>query len=159
VIDEQPQVVAVDGGVTEAVSFHEPVRVQAAAADPHHRALQARLGKRVKPDLPGHSRRVIEGVVEAVRHDFEAGVGGALIGGAERVELLDRAIGIDHDQRARQQPEPLHVSRIAENELDHLAEQANPRLLPGRCIPALEHADEPLPVFLARRARVVVSVR
>ena len=35
---------------------------------------------------------------------MQASVCGAGIGGTERVELLDRAIGVDHDQSARQEP-------------------------------------------------------
>jgi hypothetical protein len=39
--DELKQVLAVDGRLTEAFSFPEPVRVKAAAADLHHRAVLA----------------------------------------------------------------------------------------------------------------------
>jgi hypothetical protein len=63
--DELEQVLAVDRGAAEAFSFPEPVRVEAAAADVHHRAGPALSAKRVSPDLPGHRRRVVEGIVEA----------------------------------------------------------------------------------------------
>jgi hypothetical protein len=157
--DELEQVSAVDGGVTEAFPFPEPVRVQAAAADLHHRAGQALRRKRAHPDLPGHRRRVVEGVVEAARHDVQAGVRGTGIGRAERVELLDSAVGVNHDQRARQQPEPFHLAGIAQNELDKLAEKTDPCLLPRRGVPTLEDADEPLCVPFARRSGTMVSVR
>jgi hypothetical protein len=41
------------------------VRVQAAAADFHHRARQALRGERGYSKLPGHRRRVVKSVVEA----------------------------------------------------------------------------------------------
>ena len=104
---------------------------------------------------------MIEDVVKAARHDVEAGVGGAGIGRAERVKLLDRPVRVDHDQRARQQPEPLHFAGIPEDKLDKLAEQPDSRLLPRRAVPAFEHADKPVRVLvlLARRARRMVRVR
>ena len=108
--------------MAEAIPVPEPMRVQAAAADLHHGAGVALERQCVGTQLPGHRRRMVEGVVEATRHDVQACVGGTRIGGAERVELLDGAIGVDHDQRARQQPEPLHRAGMAEYELDKLAE-------------------------------------
>jgi hypothetical protein len=66
--------------VTEAFSVQEPVRVQSAAADVHHRTGLAARRERVGTDLPGYRRRVIKGVVEAIRHDVQARVGGAGIG-------------------------------------------------------------------------------
>jgi hypothetical protein len=65
--DERQQVIAVDGGVTEPLTVPVPVRVQAATADLQHRAGLALRCERVDPDLPGHRRRVVEGVVEAAR--------------------------------------------------------------------------------------------
>ena len=143
----------------EAVTVTEPVRVEPAAADLHHRAVQALRRERAGADLPGHRRRVVEGIVEAVRHDVQAGIRRTRIGRTERVELLDRAVGIDHDQRARQQPESLHRARLAKHELDQLAEQANSRLLPGRGVPALEDGDQPVAVAGARRSGAPVRVR
>lgn len=64
-VDELEQVLAVDGRVAEAFPFPEPVRVQAATADLHHRAGQAFPRKRVDSDLSGHRSRVVKGVVEA----------------------------------------------------------------------------------------------
>jgi hypothetical protein len=159
VVDELEQVLAVDGGVAEAFSFPEPVRVQAAAADIHHRAGPALSAKRVRPDLPGYRCRVVKRAVEAAGRDVQAHVGGTGIGGAERVELLDRAVGVDHHQRAWQQPESLHLAGLAEYELDQLAEQADPCLLPRRGVPALEHADQPVSVPVARRGAAPVGVR
>jgi hypothetical protein len=157
--DELDQVRAVDRGVPEAVPVPEPVRVQAPTADVHHRA-GTTLGRQgIDADLPRHRRRVVERVVEAARHDVKAEVGGAWIGRAERVELLDGAIGVDDDQRARQQPEPLHLTREAEYELDELAEQPDPGLLPRRRVPAIEDPDQPFRVPAARRDRRPVSVR
>ena len=97
--DEPQQVGAVDGGITEAFSAPVPVRVKAAAADLHHLAGPALLGQGVDADLPGDRRGMVQRVVEAAGGDVQAGVGGAGIGGAERVELLDGAIGVDHDER------------------------------------------------------------
>lgn len=135
------------------------MRVEPAAADLHHRAGQALRRERVGSDLPRHRRRVVEGSVEAVRHDVQAGVRRTGVGRAERVELLDGAVGVDHDQGARRDPESLHRARLAEHELDQLAEQANPRLLPRRGVPALEDAGQPVPVAGAGRGGAPVRVR
>jgi len=102
--DEPPQVGAIDRGIAESCSAPVPVRVQAAAADLHHRAGPALLGQGVDADLPGDRGGMFQGVVEAAGVDVQADVRGAGIGGAERVELLDSAVGVDHDDRARQQP-------------------------------------------------------
>jgi hypothetical protein len=63
--DELEQVITVDRGVPEARSVTEPVRVQAPAADLHHRAFLALRRQGVGADLPGDRCRVVEGVVEA----------------------------------------------------------------------------------------------
>jgi hypothetical protein len=159
VADEPEQVLAVDRGITEAFPLPEPVRVQAAAADIHHRALQALGGERAGADLPGHRRRVLKRVVKTTRHDVQAHVGGARVGGAERVELLDRTVGVDHHQRARQQPEALHRAGAAEDKLDQLAEQADPGFLPWRGIPTVENADQPVRVPVAGRGAAPVGMR
>jgi hypothetical protein len=80
------------------------VRVKAAAADLHYLAGQALLGQGADADLPGDRSGMFQRVVEAAGDDVQAGVGSAGIGGAERVELLDGAVSVDHDKRARQQP-------------------------------------------------------
>jgi hypothetical protein len=98
------------------------MRVKAASADLHLQAAPAGVRQRLDSHLPGHGRRVAERGVEAVRHDIKAGVRGAGIGRAERVKLLDGAIGVHHDQRARQQPESFHFAGVPEDELDQLAE-------------------------------------
>jgi len=95
VADEPQQVVAVHGGVAEARSLAVPVRVQAAAADLQHRAVQALRGQGGGADLPGDRSGVVQRAVEAAREDMKTGVGGAGIRGTERVELFDGAIGID----------------------------------------------------------------
>ncbi len=143
----------------EALPLAEPVRIQAAAADLHHRTFLALRRQGVGADLPGDRCRVVKDVVEAAGHDVEAGVGGTGIGGAERVELLDRAIGVDHDQRARHQPEPLYLARTAEDELDKLAEQPDPRLFLCRTVPAFENLDQPVRISRAGRGATVVGVR
>jgi hypothetical protein len=145
------QILAVHARIPEAVAVKKPMRVEAAPADLHDRAGPALRTERVSADLPGHRRRVVKGVVEAGRHDFEAGVGCAWIGGAEGVELLDAAVGVDHEQRARQQTEPLHLARTAEYERDELAEKTDSRLLPRGRVPAFEDADQPVGVPSAGR--------
>jgi hypothetical protein len=65
VSDEAEQVRTVDGGIAETVPGFIPVRVQAAAADLHHRAGTALRRERFGADLPGHRRRMVEDVVEA----------------------------------------------------------------------------------------------
>lgn len=111
--DELQQVGTVDGAVAEAGPLPVPVRVQAAAADLHRRAFQAFRSQGSGPDLPGHSGGVVECVVEAVRKDMQTSVGSTGIRGTERVEFLDGAIGIYHDERARHQPKPLYLPRLA----------------------------------------------
>jgi hypothetical protein len=78
--NQPEQVLAVHGGIAEALSRQETVRVQATAADLHHRAGLAQRRERFRANLPGHCRRMVKGVVEAVRHDVQAGVGGARVG-------------------------------------------------------------------------------
>jgi hypothetical protein len=95
---------------------------------------------------------MVKCLVEAARHHVETSVGSPGIARAERVELLNGAVGVDHDQRARQQPQAFYFGRMPEDELDQLTEQADPRLLPRRAVPAVEDADEPLRVLLAGRA-------
>ena len=82
---------------------------------------------------------------------MQPGVGGAGVGGTQRVELLDGAIGIDHDQGAGQQPEAFHRTRLAEDELDELAEQADACFLARGGVPALEDGDQPVGVAGAGR--------
>jgi hypothetical protein len=102
--DKPQQVGAIDRGIAESRSAPVPVRVKAAAADLHHRAGPALLGQGVDADLPGDRGGMFQGIIEAAGVNVQAGVRGAGIGGAERVELLDSAIGFDDDDRARQQP-------------------------------------------------------
>lgn len=157
--DELKQVLAVDGGVAEPFTCPEPVRVQAAAADIHHRAGPALRGQRVHPDLPGHRRRMVKRVVEAARHDVKSRVRGTGVGRAERVKLLDGPVGVDYRQRARQQPEALHLAGLAQHELDQLTEEADPGFLPRRGVPAAEDADQPVGMAVTRRGAAPVGVR
>jgi hypothetical protein len=73
--------------------------------------------------------------------------------------LLDGSVGVDHHQRARQQPKTLHLAGMAEDELDQLAEHADPGLLLRRGVPPVEHADQPVRVPLTGRRAAPVSVR
>lgn len=82
---------------------------------------------------------------------MQAGVGSAGIGGTERVELLDRPIGIDHHDRALRDPQPFHHARLAEHKLDELTKQADLRFLARGGIPPVKDADQPVRVALARR--------
>jgi hypothetical protein len=63
--NEPEQILAVDGGIAEAFSCQETVRVQATAADLHDRASPADRRERFGTDLPGHRRRMVKRVVEA----------------------------------------------------------------------------------------------
>lgn len=101
--------------MTEARSLAETVRVEAAAAYVHDRATLALRGKRGRPYLTGYRGRMVQGGVEVVRHHIQADVGRAGVRRAERVELLDGPVGIDHDQRARQQSKALHLSRVTQD--------------------------------------------
>lgn len=73
--------------------------------------------------------------------------------------MLDGPVGVDHDQRARQQPDALHLAGIAEDELDKLTEKADLGLLARRAVPALENADEPVRVPGRGRTGTPVGVR
>jgi hypothetical protein len=157
--DQLEQVIAVDRGMAEALVVQEPVRIKAAAADLHDRAGQALGSERVHADLPGHCCRVVKRVIEAARPDGESGVGGAWIGRAERVQLLDGPVGVDDGQGTRQQPESLESAGLAEHQLDQFAEQPDPGLLAGRAVPALEDADQPPGIPGARRRGTPVGVR
>jgi hypothetical protein len=99
--DEPQQISTVDRRVEEALALPVPVRILPAAADVHDRAGLALPGQGGCAYLPGDRRRVRQSLIEAVRHNVEASVGGARISGAQRVELLNRTVGVDHDQRAR----------------------------------------------------------
>jgi hypothetical protein len=102
--NELQKVGAVHRGVAEACSAPVPVRVEATTADLHHLAGPALLRQGTCANLPGHRGWVVQRVVEAAGGDVQASVCGAGIGGTERVELLDRAIGVDHDDGARHEP-------------------------------------------------------
>jgi hypothetical protein len=78
--DEPQEIVAVDRGVAEAFVAAVAVRVQAATADVHHVAVTALRAQGLGADLPGHRRGVVKRVVEAVRRDVQARVGGARVG-------------------------------------------------------------------------------
>ena len=158
-VDEPKQISAVHRGVTKAGSVPVPVRVQASAADLQHRTGLALCRQGGGPDLPGDGGGVTEGVVEAVRSDMQPGVGSARVAGTERVEFLDGAIGVHHHQGARQQPKALDGTRLAEDELDKLAEQPDARFLARGTVPALEHADQPVGVAGAWRRFIPVGVR
>ena len=110
-------------------------------------------------DLPGDRRGMVQRVVEAAGRDVQGSVRCTGIGGAERVELLDRAIGVDHDDGARQESQSLDRAWPAEHELDELGEQADPGFLPGSGVPAFEDADKPVRVTGARRRAAPVGVR
>lgn len=153
------QVRAVHGRITEAGAGPVPVRVKAAAADPQQRAGLALVGQGVRSDLPGHRHRVVQRGIKLVGQDVQPGVGGTRIGRAQRVELLDRSVGLHHHQRAGQQAQPFHRPRLAQDQLDELGEQADPGLLPWRAIPALEDGDQPVRVSGARRRAAPVRVR
>src|SRR5690349_16230659 len=102
--DELQEVSAIDRGIAEPFATPVPVRVKAAAANLHYLAGLALRGQGADADLPGDRRGMFQCVVEAAGADVQAGVGSTGIGGAERVELLDGAISVDHDKRTRQQP-------------------------------------------------------
>ena len=102
--DEPQKVGAVDRGVTEACSAPVPVRVKTTTADLHHLAGQALLRQGISANLPRDRGGVVQGIVKAAGIDVQTGVRGAGISGTERVELLDRAIGVDHNESARHEP-------------------------------------------------------
>ena len=156
--DEPQEVGAIDRRIAETFATPVPVRVKAAAANLHDLAGPALLGQGAGADLPGDRRGMFQCVVEAAEVDVQAGVGCPGIGGAERVELLDGAISVDHDNRTRQQPYSFDRARLAQHELDELAEQANPGFLPRSGVPAFEDADQPVGITGARRREAPVSV-
>ena len=157
--DEPQEILAVDRGITEAFVPAVAVRVQATTADAHHLAITALRGQGFGADLPGHRGGVVKRVVEAVRRYVQARVGGPRVGRAERVELLDGTIGVDDDDRARQQAQAVYGAVLAQDELDELAEHADPGFLPRRRIPAFEDADQPVRITGTPRRAVPVSVR
>jgi hypothetical protein len=66
-------------------------------------------------------KRIVEGIIEHI----QAGTGRMGKGRVQRVELLDGSVGIDHDKRARRQPQSVCAARPAKDELDHFTEHAN----------------------------------
>jgi len=157
--NEPQKVGAVDRGVAEACSAPVPVRVQATTANLHHLAGPALLRQGIGANLPGDRGGVVQRVIEAARGDVQASVCSAGIGGTERVELLDRTIGVDHDKSARQKSQTLYRARLAEHKLYKLAEQADPRFLPRCGVPAFEDADQPVCVTGARWRAAPVGMR
>lgn len=156
---EPQEVRAIDRGIPEALATPIPVRVEAAAADLHDRAGPALLGQGADADLPGDRGGMFQCVIEAAGAHVQAGVGGAGISRAERVELLDGAVRVDHDHRTRQQSQSFDRARLAQHELDELAEQADPGFLPGSGVPALEDADQPAGITGTWRWAAPVGVR
>ncbi len=146
------------------------MRVRAGTADLHHRAGLALSGQGIGLDLPGDRRGMLQCLVEGVVEDIEPGIGGAWVSRAQRVELPDGSVGVDHDEGARRQAEPLHPAMPGESEprctvtpgedrLDHLSEQANPGLLLGGAVPSLEQRDQPVGVLPGRWRATPVRVR
>jgi hypothetical protein len=90
---------------------------------------------------------------------MQPGVGGSRIGGAQRVELPDRAIGIDHDQGARQQADSLEAASLAEDQLDKLAKEPDAGLLAWGGVPVVEDGDKPVGVAAAGRPTAPVRLR
>jgi tetratricopeptide (TPR) repeat protein len=157
--DEPQQIGTVDRGIAEADPAPVAMRVQAATADLQHRTALAARRQRAGPELPRHGGGVIQHGIEGVGEDVPPGVGGAGIGRAQRVELLDGPVRLDDDQRAGRQPEPFHRTGLTQDELDHFAEHADPGLLNGRGVPAFEHRDQPVGVARAGRRAAPVRVR
>src|SRR5215813_2398377 len=157
--NELQKVSTVDRGITEACSLLVSVRVKATTADVHYLAGLALLRQGSYANLPGNRCRVVQRVVEAARGDVQAGVRGAGIGGAERVELLDRAIGVDHDDGAGRKPQSFYRSWLAKHKLDKLAEQPDSGFLPRSGVPPFEDADEPSRVTGARWGGAPVGMR
>jgi hypothetical protein len=73
--------------------------------------------------------------------------------------LLDRPIGIDHDNRALSDSQSFRHSRLAEYELDELAKQADLRFLAWRGIPPVKDADQPVRIATTRRRRTPIGMR
>jgi hypothetical protein len=101
------------------------MRVQAAAADPHDRAGLAPGRQGADAKLPGDRGGMRERVIEGTGHDVQTSIGRAGIRRAQRVELLDGSVGVDHDEGAGLQAEPFDGSLAAEHELDHLLKYAD----------------------------------
>lgn len=80
------------------------MRVKATAADLHHLTGPALLRQSIGANLPGNRSGVVQRIVKAARGDVQASVRGARIGGTERVELLNGAIRVDHNDGARHKP-------------------------------------------------------
>ena len=72
---------------------------------------------------------MIQRVVKGVIGNVEPEVSGTGIGRAQRVKLLDGAVGVDHDKRARLQTQSLHGAMAVKYQLNHLGEQADLGLL------------------------------
>jgi hypothetical protein len=73
--------------------------------------------------------------------------------------LPDGTIGIDNDEGARQEAHSLDTARLAENELDELAEEPDVRFLSRGRVPAVEDADQPVGVAATGRRATPVGVR
>ena len=56
---------------------------------------------------------MVEGSIEGIGENMPSGVCGAGIGRAQRIELLNGTVGLDDDQRARLQAEPLCRAGLA----------------------------------------------
>jgi hypothetical protein len=144
--NESEQVGAVDRRVSEPDTTPVAVGVQAPAADLHDRTGPALVRQGVLADLPGHRGRVLQRIVEGIIEYIQAGTGRKGIGRVQRVELLDGSVGIDHDERARLQPESVRTAPAAEDKLDHLTEHADRGLLLRCRVPAVEYGDQPVRV-------------
>jgi hypothetical protein len=159
VLDERGQVGAVDRRITEPRTVPVAVGVQAPAADLHDGTGPARFGQGVLTELPGHRGGMVERGIEGIGDHVQAGVRGAAIGRAQRVELPYGPVRLDNDERAGQQPEPFCRARPTEYQLDHVDEQADVRFPLGCGVPAFEDRDQPVRVSRARWRAIPVGVR
>lgn len=144
--DQAFEVGAVDGGVAEAVVCAIAVCVVAAAAHGQQRAGAAGGGERVGPRLAGGHAGVAQRVVEGVVEDVEAGGGGAVVRGLERVDLFDGPVRLDDHRVERVEAEGLCCGGQSEEQRDALLEQPDVGLPPGGPPPAVEDGAQPVAV-------------
>ena len=125
--DEAFQVGAVDGRVGEAAGVRVvAVGVIAAAAHLDQGAAAALGAEAVAAAAAGGHAGVRQGVVEGVVEDVEAGGGGALVGGFERVDLFDGAVGVDDQGDDRGEPDRFAGAGATQEEAEDLGEDPYP---------------------------------
>src|SRR5580693_5894 len=111
--DQGEEVRAVDRGVVEAGFRAVTVGVQTSAAAIDYRALPARPAQAGDSLLTGNNAGMLAHQVQGMVKDVHSGLGGAVKGYLQRIDLLIAAVSLNDDKIYRVEPEGLGKTSTA----------------------------------------------